>query len=65
MAALQKKISALSPEKRRKLEEFIDSLNDSSTIPSTLKEREFGYAKGKIKLSTDFDDELDVFRNYK
>ena len=29
-----------------------------------LKQREFGFAKGKIKLSKDFDEPLDIFKEY-
>jgi hypothetical protein len=33
-------------------------------MKSKLKSREFGYAKGKIKLSADFDEPLDEFKKY-
>ena len=36
----------------------------NSLLKSKLKAREFGFAKGKIKLSVDFDKPLDELKKY-
>ena len=49
---------------RDQVGDFVEFLKNKSKPKSTLKTREFGYAKGKIKLSDDFDAPLDEFNNY-
>jgi len=41
---------------------FVEFLKTKSK--SKLKSREFGFAKGKIKLSQDFDKPFDEFKEY-
>ena len=44
--------------------DFVDFLKTKKVAKSKLKKREFGCAKGKIKLSKDFDEPLDLFKDY-
>lgn len=63
LAALNKKIKSLSPEKRKAVELFIENITGE---PGSLKEkqREFGFFKGKIKMAEDFDATPPEFKNY-
>lgn len=49
---------------RDEVADFVEFLKKKSKTKSNLKTREFGYAKGRIKLSDDFDEPLDEFRKY-
>jgi len=49
---------------RAQVADFVEFLKKKSNTKSNLKAREFGFAKGKIELSTDFDMPLDEFKNY-
>jgi hypothetical protein len=40
--------------------DFVDFLKTKHKIKSKVKTREFGYAKGKIQMSDDFDKPLDL-----
>lgn len=57
-------ITALPPELRREVEDFVAFLRTRKQRVTELKEREFGYAKGKVHLSDDFDEPLDEFKEY-
>jgi hypothetical protein len=63
LAALNKKIKSLSPEKRKAVELFIENIAGE---PGHLKakQREFGFFKGKIKMAEDFDATPSEFKNY-
>ena len=63
LAALNKKIKSLSPEKRKAVELFIENI---TVEPDSLKakQREFGFFKGKIKMAEDFDATPSEFKNY-
>jgi len=56
-------IQALSPELRRETEHFVEFLRTKQQSQTT-SEREFGFAKGKVWLSPDFDAPLDDFADY-
>ena len=62
--ALLSEITALPPELRQEVEDFVAFLRTKKRNNTELKEREFGYAKGKVKLSKDFDAPLDDFKEY-
>jgi hypothetical protein len=63
---LKLEINSLPKELRAEVADFVEFLkrkSKSKTKPK-LKAREFGYAKGKITLSSDFDEPLDDFKDY-
>jgi hypothetical protein len=62
--SLKLEINSLPKELRAEVADFIEFLKKKSRTKSKLKSREFGFAKGKIKLSADFDEPLDEFKNY-
>ena len=65
--SLKLEINSLPKELRAEVANFVEFLKKKSktnTQPK-LKVREFGFAKGKIILSPDFDEPLDEFENYK
>jgi hypothetical protein len=62
--ALLTEITALPPELRREVEDFVAFLRTKQQRIPALKRREFGYAKGKVRLSTDFDEPLSDFNDY-
>ncbi|GAB3804302.1 hypothetical protein GCM10028819_35620 [Spirosoma humi] len=62
--ALLTEITALPPALRREVEDFDAFLRTKTHRGTSLTEREFGYAKGKVKLSDDFDAPLDEFNVY-
>ena len=57
-------INSLPKALRDEVADFVAFLKKKSKIKSKLKVREFGYAKGKIELSKDFDEPLEEFKNY-
>jgi hypothetical protein len=62
--ALQIEINSLPINLRQEVADFVEFLKTKKVTKSKLKKREFGYAKGKIKLSKDFDKPLDMFKDY-
>jgi hypothetical protein len=62
--ALLTEITALPPELRREVEDFVAFLRTKKQRGTELKEREFGYAKGQVQLTDDFDEPLDEFNEY-
>lgn len=63
-AALLTEITALPPELRREVEDFVAFLHTKKERSKPITEREFGYAKGKVRLAEDFDAPLDDFKDY-
>ena len=63
VSLLFNKISSLSPEMIREVDEFVDFLKTKRKIKEK-KEREFGIAKGKIVIHPDFDEPLKEFEEY-
>jgi len=62
---LKLEINSLPKELRSQVADFIEFLKKKSPkYKVKLKYREYGFAKGKIKLSPDFDEPLDEFKNY-
>lgn len=62
--SLKIEINSLPKTLRDEVADFVEFLKQKSKTKSNLKTREFGYAKGKIKLADDFDEPLDEFNNY-
>jgi hypothetical protein len=62
--ALQIEINSLPVNLRQEIANFVEFLKTKKKTSTKLKSREFGYSKGKIKLSKDFDEPLDVFKDY-
>jgi Protein of unknown function (DUF2281) len=62
--SLKLEINSLPKNLRAEVADFVAFLKTKSKKESTLKMREFGFAKGKIELSTDFDEPLTEFNNF-
>lgn len=66
-AQLLSKIHSLPPEKQKEVENFVDFLGGKwkkEIEEQPLKKRQFGYAKGFFKMSDDFDEPLEDFKDY-
>jgi len=61
---LQIEINSLPMNLRQEVADFVEFLKTKSSNKPKLKSREFGYAKGKIKMSDDFDEPLEMFADY-
>jgi hypothetical protein len=57
-------INSLPKHLRKEVADFIDYLKQKNLRSDKPKKREFGFAKGKIKLASDFDKPLDEFKDY-
>ncbi len=63
--SLKIEINSLPKSLRDEVADFVAFLkNKSVKKSSSLKQRQFGFAKGKIQLTKDFDDPLDMFKDY-
>jgi hypothetical protein len=62
--SLKLEINSLPKNLRTEVADFIEFLRKKYKITSKLTTREFGFAKGKIILSSDFDEPIDEFKNY-
>lgn len=62
--SLKIEINSLPKSLRDEVADFVEFLKNKSKLRPTTKRREFGYAKGKIKLSKDFDQPLDIFNEF-
>ena len=60
---LHTKLESLPPDLKKEVNDFVDFLLNKSK-PATKKSTKFGSAKGKIKMSVDFDEPLDDFKDY-
>ncbi len=66
LSDLQVNIESLPISLQQEVLDFVDFLKSKSEVRKTkLKTRQFGYAKGKIFLSKDFDAPLEMFNDYK
>lgn len=61
---LQLEINSLPLNLRQEVADFVAFLKTKHQNTPKLKSREFGYARGKIKLSDDFDEPLEMFSAY-
>ena len=62
--SLKIEINSLPKTLRDEVADFVEFLKKKTRTKSKLKSREFGFAKGKIQLSKDFDEPLDEFKDY-
>lgn len=63
--SLHIEINSLPKSLRDEVADFIAFIKEKKGYTKTvLKHREFGFAKGKIALSNDFDGPLDEFNEY-
>ncbi|MGN6605164.1 MAG: type II toxin-antitoxin system VapB family antitoxin, partial [Ginsengibacter sp.] len=62
---LLSQISSLPDSIKREVLDFVEFLKQKSQKKSKAKERVFGYAKGYFKLSDNFDEPLEDFKDYK
>ncbi len=60
---LQTEINSLPSNLRQEVADFVGFLKSKKATKRKLKEREFGFAKSKIKLSKDFDEPEDIAEN--
>lgn len=63
-SSLKIELNTLPKNLRNEVADFIDFLKKKYKITAKVKNREFGFAKGKIVISDDFDAPLDEFNNY-
>jgi hypothetical protein len=49
---------------RKEVADFVAFLKTKNKRNTKVKSREFGYAKGKIPFSKDFDEPLEIFKEY-
>ena len=61
---LYSEISALPDSLKQEVKDFVDFLKSKKKSGEKLKERGFGCAKGFFKMHDDFDEPLDVFKDY-
>ena len=57
-------INSLPKELRDEVAGFVAKLKKKAKSKPKLTAREFGFAQGKIKLSKDFDQPLESFKEY-
>lgn len=62
--SLKIEINSMPKALREEVSDFVQFLKLKHKTKSKLKAREFGFAKGKITLSADFDKPLKDFHNY-
>jgi hypothetical protein len=61
---LYAQISSLPSDLKKEVSDFVGYLKSKRKANIKIKEREFGYAKGKIRMSADFDAPLEDFKEY-
>ncbi len=61
---ITEEIETLPRELRQEVIDFVGFLKTKYADKRLLREREFGFAKGKVKLHDDFDAPLDEFKAY-
>ncbi|WP_412466405.1 DUF2281 domain-containing protein [Pedobacter sp. KLB.chiD] len=61
---LYSQISSLPSYLKKQVSDFVLSLKKKSKASKKLKERQFGYAKDFFKMSADFDEPLEDFKDY-
>ncbi len=62
--SLYNKINSLPDNLKREVLDFVEFLQTKNKNKSNKKPRIFGSLKGKIKMSEDFDDPIEVFKDY-
>jgi hypothetical protein len=64
ISTLKIEIESLPTSLQQEVADFVAFLKLKNKRKVKIKSREFGYAKGKIQLSKDFDKPLDLFNEY-
>ncbi len=63
-STLNIEINSLPKELRSEVADFVAFLKSKKKSKSKIKAREFGFAKDKIILSSDFDEPMEDFKEY-
>lgn len=58
------KLETLPTDLKKEVSDFIDFLLQKSSLKKNKVVPKFGSAKGKIKMSADFDEPLEDFKDY-
>jgi hypothetical protein len=61
---LYNEIAGLPSALKQEVFDFVAFLKSKSKAENEIKERKFGYSKGFFKMSKDFDEPLDDFKDY-
>jgi hypothetical protein len=61
---LYTEIASLPDNLKQEVSDFVEFLKSKSKSKQNITQRQFGYAKGFFKMSADFDEPLDDFREY-
>lgn len=61
---LYSQISSLPSDLKKEVSDFVAFLKHKSLGKKKIKERQFGYAKDYFKMSADFDEPLEDFKDY-
>ena len=61
---LYNRISSLPEHLKKEVSDFVESLQTKAKPKKKIKERKFGCAKGFFKMSPDFDEPLEDFKDY-
>lgn len=61
---LYTELSALPNELKKEVQDFIESLKARAKNQKTVKQRQFGAAKGFFVMHKDFDESLEDFKDY-
>lgn len=64
MSSLSTKLETLPKDLKQEVSDFIDFLKEKSSKKKKKVIPQFGSAKGKIKMSPDFDEPLDDLKDY-
>jgi len=61
---LYTEINTLPHHLKREVADFVEFLKHKAKSKKKIRKRKFGYAKGFFKMSEDFDEPLDEFKEY-
>ena len=64
MSSLNTKLETLPKDLKQEVLDFIDFLLEKSAKRKKKVNPQFGSAKGKVKMSADFDEPLDDLKDY-
>lgn len=62
--SLYSQINSLSSDMKKKVMDFVSNLKKDQDKSKVITARPFGALKGKIRISDDFDDPLEDFKEY-
>jgi uncharacterized protein DUF2281 len=61
---LYSQITSLPADLKKEVSDFVEFLKQKTKAKTILKKRQLGAAKGMIKMSPDFDEPLEDFKDY-